>query len=344
MRWLGLLALVAGCAGAPVASEDRDDDGVVAGRDCDDGDSAISPRAPELCDGVDNDCDGVIDDADELADGLLLYHDVDGDGFGDPYAPMLRCELTATWIEDATDCDDLDAEVHLGHAEVCDGVDDDCDGLVDDIDPDLIGAITGYFDGDGDGWGTSIAPDTFCVLLPAWSPIAGDCDDTSPDRFPGAPEMCDGFDDDCDGRADGPRAEGAVHGFRDADGDGHGDPARDMWGCERVEGFVLSADDCDDQEPLAWTGAPERCDQVDNDCDGVVDGEGVLGAVQAFRDADGDGYGDPALYAWGCSYPPGSVADGTDCDDGDDARHPGVAEACDGIDNDCDGEIDGRSA
>ena len=57
-----------------------------------------------------------------------------------------------------------------------------------------------------------------------------------------------------------------------------------------------------------------------------------------FADADGDGYGDPTVYASECEPPSGHVADGTDCDDADSSVHPGAEEACDGVDRDCDGE------
>ena len=90
--------------------------------DCDDSDPAIHPGATEVCDnGIDEDCDGLIDAGDPdcpCADG-------DGDGYGDP------ANTSCSYPE--LDCDDSDAEVNPGHAEVAgNGVDDDCDGLVDE--------------------------------------------------------------------------------------------------------------------------------------------------------------------------------------------------------------------
>jgi hypothetical protein len=86
---------------------------------------------------------------------------------------------------------------------------------------------------------------------------------------------------------------------------------------------------------IVWGGAP-------------VTSTGALycacsGGVPAYRDEDGDGYGDAgeSLTACGGSLPPGYVADGTDCDDANPAIHPGAAEACNGIDDDCDLVADG---
>ncbi len=90
----------------------------------------------------------------------------------------------------------------------------------------------------------------------------------------------------------------------DLDGDTHADAA-------------CGGDDCNDEIAHVHPGAEERCDGLDNDCDGVVP-----------EDRDGDGHFDPAV-----------CPDGDDCDDDDPRRHPGAPEICDGIDNDCDGSV-----
>ena len=59
-----------------------------------------------------------------------------------------------------------------------------------------------------------------------------------------------------------------------------------------------------------------------------------------YSDADGDGYGNPALSTSACAAPRGYVANGLDCDDADDEVHPGAAETCDDVDDDCDGVVD----
>lgn len=59
-----------------------------------------------------------------------------------------------------------------------------------------------------------------------------------------------------------------------------------------------------------------------------------------FVDADGDGYGNPLLTGRFPQCPPGYSANNMDCDDSTAAKHPGAPELCDGLDNDCDGQID----
>jgi len=86
----------------------------------------------------------------------------------------------------------------------------------------------------------------------------------------------------------------------------------------------------------AGTG-PEVCDGIDNDGDGQVD-EGV-GDIW-FADDDEDGFGDPDQTLQACEEPDGYVADDTDCDDDDLVVHPGASDLCDGIDTDCDEDID----
>lgn len=77
----------------PRFSVDQDGDGFPLRQDCDDRDRSIYPGAREVCDGVDNDCDGLIDDEDPGVDGLTAYLDADGDGFGDPAAPVSYCSI-----------------------------------------------------------------------------------------------------------------------------------------------------------------------------------------------------------------------------------------------------------
>jgi hypothetical protein len=96
-------------------------------------------------------------------------------------------------------------------------------------------------------------------------------------------------------------------------------------------------EDCDDSDATVHPGADEECNDVDDDCDDEVD-EDVT--TQWWTDSDGDGYGDPATGDDGCTPPDDSSDDPSDCDDTDDAVHPGATELCNGIDDDCDGDID----
>jgi len=87
--------------------------------------------------------------------------------------------------------------VEVCSPEVCDGVDNDCDGLVDDADGDLVDGLPFFADGDGDGYGGDEV-----VVRCAVGDAAlhdGDCDDADPGKNPGAEDLCDGVDRDCDG-------------------------------------------------------------------------------------------------------------------------------------------------
>jgi hypothetical protein len=193
-----------------------------------------------------------------------------------------------------------------------------------------------FADADGDGFGDpDVGVATSCVAPADHVGDDTDCDDSLASVFPGAVEQCDGIDNDCDGEVD----EDAVPGtfFRDADGDGFGDPLATVTGCAAPAGYVLAAGDCADGDAAVHPGAAEVCDGIDNDCDGGQDEDG---ATPYYRDADGDRFGDSAVPAIGCVAPDGYVADGGDCDDQNAEVFPGEHEVCDGLDNDCDGVVD----
>ena len=82
------------------------------------------------------------------------------------------------------------------------------------------------------------------------------------------------------------------------------------------------------------------CDEIDNDCNGIVDDgdEDVL--FPWYPDDDEDGHGDAENPVYACSPPEGTTGSPSDCDDTDPTTHLGAAEICDGADNDCDGTID----
>ena len=107
---------------------------------------------------------------------------------------------------------------------------------------------------------------------------------------------------------------------------------------EDGDGFPLTVD-CDDTNERVFPGADERCDGVDDDCDGNIDESGVDGPG-FWRDADGDGHGDGAFPSTACVAPVGYVDNDADCDDLDPLSGPGADERCDLEDNDCDGDID----
>ncbi len=249
-------------------------------RDCDDGDFDVRPDADERCDGIDNDCDGQVDDADPSVDpttGSTWYADADRDGFGDAAAPVSACLQPSGAVTDATDCDDTTAAVSPAASEVCNGVDDDCDGLTDDADGsvDRSTGSTWYLDADTDGYGDASAGVTACSQPSGTVTDATDCNDAAASINPGATEVCNAVDDDCDGLTDDADSSldpstGTTF-YADTDGDGYGDPSSTLAACTRPSGYDTDALDCDDTDPTVNPDGDERCDGVDNDCDGATD-------------------------------------------------------------------------
>ncbi len=166
---------------------------------------------------------------------------------------------------------------------------------------------------------------------------ARDCDDTTAAAFPFNPEICDGVDNDCNDFVD----DGLPFEtwYADADADGYGDRRDKLSACEEpLTGYADVGGDCDDASSDVFPGHPELCDGVDNDCGGGPD-DG-LAFEPWYEDADGDGYGS-AVEISTCADPgDGWAASSGDCDDASAAVGPGASEACNGIDDDCDGAVD----
>ena len=191
-------------------------------------------------------------------------------------------------------------------------------------------AQTLYVDADGDGFGAQAVescPDAGLATQ------GGDCDDADGEIFPGAAEVCDGQDNDCNGLTD----DGVeTLYYPDNDGDGFGSGFGETAACEPPAGHTTDSSDCDDTDETVYPDASELCDGQDNDCDGAVDEEPPVW----YADADFDGYGDPDTTTTDCDQPSGYVSDSSDCDDGRAETYPGAEDRCDGLDNDCDKELD----
>ncbi len=195
----------------------------------------------------------------------LFFRDADGDGYGNPAISILAYLPPPGYVPDNSDCNDNDPTVNTGAAEVCNGIDDDCDGQIDE---GLTG-VYACFDADGDGHGAGPSQ-FFCNAPPAgWVSLCDDCDDTNASIYPGAPEVCNGIDDDCDGQID----EGltGVYACFDADGDGHGAGTPQFFCNAPPAGWVSLCDDCDDTNASIYPGAAEVINNLDDDCNGIVD-------------------------------------------------------------------------
>jgi len=172
------------------------------------------------------------------------------------------------------DCDDTDPAVSSDAVERCNGVDDNCDGVVDNT----ADAVTVWKDDDGDGFGDPEAALLACEAMPdGYVDNDTDCDDTDAAVRPGAPEDCNGIDDDCDPETPEPEP---VDWFVDEDGDGFGTDASVVTAClQPGDDYVLDGGDCDDATGGASPGNDaEVCnDGLDNDCDGTHDGCGWSG-------------------------------------------------------------------
>ena len=239
--------------------------------------------------------------------------DGDADGWGGAFVPIEACEQPSGYAAEPGDCDDADPAINPGAEELCNGVDDNCDGVADD------GHVTTWYqDADGDGYGDPDQAVEDCDGPSGWTAEAGDCDDADPAVHPGAEEVCDGDDDDCDGRPD--QGEAGIW-YSDDDGDGWGHPGESETTCDPPEGWVQQGEDCDPADASEHPGAVELCDELDQDCDGEVDED---------FDQDADGYMSDE-----CAY---IDAEDADCDDLDPDIHPLALETCeDGIDQDCSG-------
>ncbi len=159
--------------------------------DCNDSSATVNPGVlVEDCDTTaDDDCDGSTNELN--GDGCEAYYtDGDGDGYGSG-ASQCWCAASGSYTAAlGTDCDDAESGVHPGATETCDGVDEDCDTTIDE------GTTHYYTDGDGDGFGEDSSET--CTSGGGRVSTGGDCDDVDAQAYPGAPELCDGQQNDCD--------------------------------------------------------------------------------------------------------------------------------------------------
>ena len=213
--------------------------------------------------------------------------DVDGDGFNRN-----------------SDCNDDDASINPDADEVCDDVDTNCDGST------TLGAVdasTWYTDADDDSRGDPNNTVVACTSPAGTVADNTDCDDTNAEVKPGATELCNAIDDDCDTVIDEDDAADASDWWEDSDNDTYGNPDTMQTACEVPDGFVDNDLDC-------------------NDTDG-----GLNPLTTWYADTDADGFGDPSAASEPqCTKPSGYVRDNTDCNDGEETLNPDAIWFADG--------------
>ena len=288
---------------------------------------AFAGQKDEACNGLDDDCNGKID---ELWPSLGQACDGPQDADSCP-GGVFTCAkggVGVTCVGDGT-----------FKTEACNGIDDDCNGKVDEA--GAFGCVLYYQDGDGDGFGASnITPACQCQPSGIFTAAsAGDCNDKAVGVSPGATETCNGIDDNCNGLVD----EGVLTlFFLDQDGDGYGTPVSTS-ACAAPPGYTAKSGDCNDFNLAIHPGAPEQCNDIDDNCNGAAD-EGLVQST-LYTDLDGDGFGAKQGKAkkkcldQGGEPPLGFALSNDDCNDSNAAIFPGAPELCDGILNNCNGAV-----
>jgi hypothetical protein len=296
---------------------DDDGDGFADDNDCGPLDKKVFPGAAELCDCKDNNCDGLADEG---------FTDTDNDGIAD-------C------CEDDTDND---------------GIPDGADNCKFVPNPDQLNT-----DGDVQGNACDADDDNDTVIDEL------DCAPLEKLAYPNAPEVCDGVDNDCDGTVDNgfpDLDEDDVADCIDPDDDGDLVPDGDDI-CPFVadplqldfdqDGFGDACDgdddgdgdfdltDCEPLNPEVNKNAVEICNGKDDNCDDTVDEPGSVGCVMVYPDVDGDEFGADGMDSCRCTLtPPYTSFFGGDCNDDDEFINPAMEDICNGLDDDCDGQVD----
>lgn len=231
--------------------------------DCNDADASQYPSAIDICNAFDDNCNGLID---EDATFNVYYLDFDGDNYGDVSIDSTSCITPPGYVNNSLDCNDADLSINPDAPEACNGIDDNCNALIDD---GLI-VYTFYIDADGDTFGNPLIVIDTCVdAVPGYVTNDLDCNDLLASIYPGATEVCNALDDDCNGIIDDNLTFTWL--YQDADGDLFGNVNIDTFACMEIPGYVLDSTDCNDTNPAVFPGALELLNGEDDDCDDLTD-------------------------------------------------------------------------
>jgi len=219
-------------------------------------------------------------------------------------------------------------------------VDSDGDGIPDPDDNCPYMDNPEPLDTDADGAGDACDPDDDND----GEADASDCEPTQADVSHLAPEVCDEKDNDCDGKVDEESPEGCTLYYLDVDEDGYGEEWLSECLCAPTGFYVaLEAGDCNSLDGEVNPGAPELCNEQDDNCNQEVDeGEDLSGCTTYFRDNDEDGFGVENETTCTCTHP-GQFWAGEpgDCEDDAPDVNPSMVDLCNGIDDDCNQKDDG---
>ncbi|MEC8278843.1 MAG: putative metal-binding motif-containing protein, partial [Myxococcota bacterium] len=257
------------------------------------------------------------------------YQDADNDNFGTTFNSIQACQKPVGYVLDSTDCDDSNNTVYTNAPELCDGIVNNCGNELS----------TDEIDQDGDGFGDAsqsvvACPSELLTLDETISYVANadDCDDSDSETYPGSSR------------------EGGELCVRDADGDGYGDstaaaPYDAGTDCNDADASIFPNNARFEDDELCVVDAdgdgygdaiPSVAADPGSDCDDsnalIYPGYNNESGTLCILDADGDGFGQ--------ANAPQPYDSGSDCNDTDAEIHPDMEESCDGVDNNCSGEVD----